>query len=711
MASVESLESRRLFAANPAVLATFVNPANGHTYKLLDAATWDEAQDKAVALGGNLVTVNDAAEHNYVWGTFSGTASLFWIGYNDADRDGVYRWVSGEPATYTNWHAGEPNSLWDPGEVWGTMWSDYGGEWNDLGVESFQGSVHKSVVEIATGADLFASLSTAPPAAEPGASFAVTATVRNGGSSTVTTPVAVQFYLSSDATFDDGVDILVGSAVTDGSALAFNGSASAGTSATVPQTAAPGRYYLIGVVDPANLVAEGDEANNVVAGGIIDVGATRTPVLRNLVGYVRDGVGGALNGVRVDYDGKTVFTDYDKGRRLDSEINGDFIVFKAVVGYNVSFNGAFSHFRPTDVTEKPLVLTAKDLAGNTYTNTIGVGNVIAFDPAQVDGAVGPFIATRVLFLGDYTLTDSAGAILLHKDLRNDRNSIHPTYKSPPQLAAGRRFKDTVETALEKLSALGYCEPDGSPLVAVTALTKGSSAVSAVQLFNDIATGYAAADPTTKAKSKAPAGVIDEAFINRLNGLVTTTHGWTASLPSGWTAAAGLADTWVNRTVFLRMTSLASAVPGVSTWTLSKASPATGGTTSIGFPAGVGRAGADIAFGWINTSGVSIAGTTFWEPIGGATLETVKRIGGKKLAIPDPRELGVTWAYRADYDAVATQAAITALLDGGNVRVAYNDPQILTALNAVSINGAKVKLLRADLTPAAGYDTQVGARVK
>jgi len=89
--------------------ATFTNPANGNQYFLTTSTTWTNAQDQAVAAGGNLVTINDAAEQNWLSSVF-GTTELFWIGLTDRVTEGVFQWVSGQPVTYTNWAPGEPNN-------------------------------------------------------------------------------------------------------------------------------------------------------------------------------------------------------------------------------------------------------------------------------------------------------------------------------------------------------------------------------------------------------------------------------------------------------------------------------------------------------------------------------------------------------------------------------------------------------------------------
>ncbi len=118
------------------VLDTQVNPANGHTYHLLAAGTWTNAEGTAVALGGHLATVNDAAENTWIqntWQNYQGTPHDLWIGFNDAAVEGTFVWADGTPVSYTNWDPGEPNNALT-GEDYTNMRRDnLTGNWNDLG--------------------------------------------------------------------------------------------------------------------------------------------------------------------------------------------------------------------------------------------------------------------------------------------------------------------------------------------------------------------------------------------------------------------------------------------------------------------------------------------------------------------------------------------------------------------------------------------------
>src|SRR5262249_28100160 len=78
----------------------------GHTYySILTNLTWDQAEAQAQLMGGHLVTVGSQAENDFVRDFLlaqSGSYRGAWLGMTDADNEGAWHWVSGEPITYTN---------------------------------------------------------------------------------------------------------------------------------------------------------------------------------------------------------------------------------------------------------------------------------------------------------------------------------------------------------------------------------------------------------------------------------------------------------------------------------------------------------------------------------------------------------------------------------------------------------------------------------
>jgi hypothetical protein len=134
--------------ASAAIIATAVNPANGHTYHLLTGNSWTASEAEAIALGGHLATINDAAENLWVFSTFSPMVPSreLWIGLNDAAIEGSFVWASGQAVTYTNWGGGEPNN--NGNEDYAVMYGT--GQWNDSANTSDVGKF--GVVEVATSA-------------------------------------------------------------------------------------------------------------------------------------------------------------------------------------------------------------------------------------------------------------------------------------------------------------------------------------------------------------------------------------------------------------------------------------------------------------------------------------------------------------------------------------------------------------------------------
>ncbi len=133
--------------AQPSVIqGPLTYPANDHTYYLLDASSWTDAEAAAVSLGGHLVTINDQDENNWVWKMFypghpndpNDPDPHLWIGLNDIDSEGTFEWTNGDPVTFTNWDNNQPSNSGGIEDYVG-MWevpppdaSGIAGKWNDF---------------------------------------------------------------------------------------------------------------------------------------------------------------------------------------------------------------------------------------------------------------------------------------------------------------------------------------------------------------------------------------------------------------------------------------------------------------------------------------------------------------------------------------------------------------------------------------------------
>ena len=111
--------------------AWVMNPANGHAYKNIHCKRWEDAQTKAITEDAHLVSINDAAEQKWLVGIF-GTAPS-WIGLTDLEREGEWRWMNGDPITYTNWAPNEPTDADQAEEDYVFMGLTPDGKWYDVG--------------------------------------------------------------------------------------------------------------------------------------------------------------------------------------------------------------------------------------------------------------------------------------------------------------------------------------------------------------------------------------------------------------------------------------------------------------------------------------------------------------------------------------------------------------------------------------------------
>lgn len=105
--------------------------------------TGSAAQTFAQNLGGNLISVQSAAENSCIISAINsiGQSGIIWIGFSDEVNEGNFVWYDQAPVTYTNWAPGEPNQSGNEDCV--QIYAN--GQWNDLNCGS---NNSKSIIEV-----------------------------------------------------------------------------------------------------------------------------------------------------------------------------------------------------------------------------------------------------------------------------------------------------------------------------------------------------------------------------------------------------------------------------------------------------------------------------------------------------------------------------------------------------------------------------------
>ena len=140
------------------ILHTAVNPENNKTYHLLSASSWEDAAFRARSLDGYLTTIDSDLENTWVFDTFAGydnQSRHLWIGLNDVQDEGIYRWHDGTPFLYRSWGEAQPTGTDDADYVHiasTNMGNIMPGTWNDLENNPEYFPVY-GVVEVGQGAD------------------------------------------------------------------------------------------------------------------------------------------------------------------------------------------------------------------------------------------------------------------------------------------------------------------------------------------------------------------------------------------------------------------------------------------------------------------------------------------------------------------------------------------------------------------------------
>lgn len=105
----------------------YMGQHNGSSYYCsTETSTWQVAQNICEGYGGYLAVINDAEENAFLANIL--TLQSAFIGLSDHITEGHFQWSNGDPITYSNWYAGQPNN-YNNDQDYCEMLND--GTWND----------------------------------------------------------------------------------------------------------------------------------------------------------------------------------------------------------------------------------------------------------------------------------------------------------------------------------------------------------------------------------------------------------------------------------------------------------------------------------------------------------------------------------------------------------------------------------------------------
>jgi hypothetical protein len=414
------------------------------------------------------------------------------------------------------------------------------------------------------------------------------------------------------------------------------------------------------------------------------------PMTTNLVGIagtVVDASNAPLHGVQVAASGgKTVYTDYDNGKKsFDGTIDGDFLIRKVLVGYNVSntLTKTFVVFRPNDVT---ITACAKDILGNAFATNVTIDIDALANTNAPDGALPAVITNAAISpmrLAKYVVVDTNKHIHLHMDQADNSRSHHVKARLSSDLVAqSARYQAEVRAVTGKLASMGFREshPTGAFLNVVSVLPKNSPGETAIRLYQTVwFHGGRSASFDTVDREVGPTSL---RALNSTNGVI-----WTRNNPftNGFTyASPPTALQWHHGTIPEKL------------FDLTTKSVITDGSRATGGSRGYGQthwAGGELDLRAISTNGTSYTGI-FYRRL---TYIKKGKVTRTRVVAPNdtPRladeytdadraagmteqqaaESNKTWRTQEEYSRARTQDFINEIRALSPSQIIYNDPGI------------------------------------
>ena len=246
---------------------------NGSTYLLTGFGTWKQAQAEAESLGGNLVTINTAAEQNWLVSTFGRTEQL-WIGLTDEVTEGQFKWASNETSTYTNWFRGtnppQPDNGGPQGEDYVVMNFGAAGQWNDYPDPNIlvPRTAFRGIIEITSSTPTITLAVSPSSVLEDGTTNLIYIFTRTGAT---TNPLTVSYSITGTANSSDYTGATPGTGKTitfaAGSSTAIliidpTADSTVESDETVALTLASGAGYTVGTTTAVTGTISNDDSTN-----------------------------------------------------------------------------------------------------------------------------------------------------------------------------------------------------------------------------------------------------------------------------------------------------------------------------------------------------------------------------------------------------------------------------------------------------------------
>ena len=89
--------------------------------------TWSDARSDCLSKGGDLSSFVSYEQQMKEMPATGG----YWLGFNDIDAEGQWKWSNGEPSTWTNWKHPEPNNAGSNEHCLRVYMGQHKGKWLD----------------------------------------------------------------------------------------------------------------------------------------------------------------------------------------------------------------------------------------------------------------------------------------------------------------------------------------------------------------------------------------------------------------------------------------------------------------------------------------------------------------------------------------------------------------------------------------------------